>query len=183
MKITDIPSSTIDLITKLNCHEFSMGETISPLTASELKAELENHLLWLSDNTLIDNDADAKIGDITISDIYSEIHNLIEIVSELEDETIDRLAMSLKYREAYNNFIDMIFSEKTFDELDEEEVEHLNFIPTSDGWVLPVCFRNIYGDDLIVHHRYTDEEKKFGDISYTEHDGVLFDYYYKMNEV
>lgn len=180
MNIIDIPKPMIDIMAVLNCHEFAIGETIPSERARNLLNDLEDYFLYMQNSDSLPEE--EITGNLTVSDILQVQQQLLPILEELSEDNVDRLALTYRYREVYGEIIDCIFSEKLFDELTEEEVNHLNFIPITDGYILPVCFRKIYDDNLTVYRRYTDEEMKFGDIGYNDHDGVFFDYYYKLSD-
>lgn len=180
MNILEIPKSLIDIITTLNCHEFAIGETIPCDEAADLVMELNDYTLYLYDSESLPEE--EITGNLTVSDLLDLVLEVIPILDELSEDGVDRLKLSYQYRKVYNEIIDCIFSEKFIDELTIEELEHLNFVPITDGYVLPVCFRHVYDDNLIVYRRYTDTELRFSDVGYNEHDGILFDYYYKPNK-
>ena len=180
MNILDIPKHMVDMVTALNCHEFAMGETIPSDQAENMLDELENFALYIFNSESLPEE--EITGNLTVIDLLDLILELIPILDELSEDSIDRLEASYRYRKVYNEIIDCIFSEKFIDELTIEELEHLNFVPITDGYVLPVCFRHVYDDNLIVYRRYTDTELRFSDVGYNEHDGILFDYYYKPNK-
>lgn len=180
MNILDIPKPMIDIMAVLNCHEVSIGETIPCERASSLLNDLEDYALHMYYSETLPEEEIS--GNLTVNDLLNAQLELVDILEDLCEEDIDRLVLTYQYRKVYEKIIDCIFSEKLFDELTEAEVVHLNFIPITDGYVLPVCFRPIYGDNLIVYKRFTDEPIKFGDIGYCDHDGILFDYYYKIND-
>jgi hypothetical protein len=183
MDIVTIPKMVIDIITKLFSCEIGKGEVIGSDLARELRMDIEDGINHYADIlTLVLHPAD-DLARFNLGDIISVLGRLDSVLEELvlDDEYVDRVYHTYQYRLIYEELIEQLYSEIHLDTLTGEQLTYLNFIPTEYGYVLPVCYRNIYPVNLKVYSRESHEAKLFGEVGFNEQDGVFFNYFIKAN--